>query len=145
MPPKYHDFLGVLSREGTKLMPPHRLNDYTNDLEIVQTPPHSHTYLLQGMGLNILQEFLGGILGKGFICTSSSPGGAPALFAKGKGGAFRLCGNFGTSTSSLKRIPGPYQWSQNPLTSLAQLNSTPSQTCVQGITLSTLFRVMSGT
>ena len=94
VPPKYHDFLDKFAREGTKLMPPHQPYDYTIDLENVQTPPHSHIYLLPGTGFNILWEFLGGILGKGFICTSSSPGGAPILFAKGEGGAFQLCGNF---------------------------------------------------
>ena len=57
-------------------------------------PPHSHVYPLSGTELSTLHEFLDDMLGKGFIRLSSSPGGAPILFAKKKDGMLRLCVNF---------------------------------------------------
>ena len=46
VPPEYHDFFDVFSREEVKLMPPHRPYDHTIDLENDQMPPHSHIYPL---------------------------------------------------------------------------------------------------
>ena len=94
VPPEYHDFFDVFSREEAKLMPPHRPYDHTIDLKNDQVLPHSHIYPLLGMDLGILQEFLDDMLGKSFICASSSPGGAPVLFAKKKDGTLRLCVDF---------------------------------------------------
>ena len=67
-------------------MPPHRPYDHTIDLENDQMPPHSHIYLLSGTELSTLREFLDDMLGKGFICASSSPSGAPILCTKKKDG-----------------------------------------------------------
>ena len=86
IPPEYHDFFDVFSHEEVKLTPPHRPYAHTIDLENDQMPPHSHIYLLSGIKLSTLREFLDDILGKGFIRSSSSPGGAPVLFAKKKDG-----------------------------------------------------------
>ena len=94
VPPEYHDFFDVFSREEAKLMPLHRPYDHTIDLEGDQMPPHSHIYPLSGTELGILREFLDDMLGKGFIWTSSASGGAPVLFAKKKGGTLRLCVDF---------------------------------------------------
>jgi len=58
-------------------MPPHREFDHEIHLENDQMPPHSHIYLLSGTELGLLCEFLDDILGKGFIRSSQSPGGAP--------------------------------------------------------------------
>ena len=68
VPPEYHDFFNVFSREEAKLMPPHRPYDHTIDLENDQMPPHSHIYPLSGTKLSTLREFLNNMLGKGFIC-----------------------------------------------------------------------------
>ena len=57
-------------------------------------PPHSHIYPLSGTELSTLCKFLNDMLGKGFIHSSSSPGGAPVLFSKKKDGTLRLCFNF---------------------------------------------------
>ena len=94
VPPEYHDFFDVFSREEAKLMPLHRPYDHTIDLENDQAPPHSHIYPLSGTELGILREFLDDMLGKGFICVSSSPGGTPVLFAKKKDGTLWLCVDF---------------------------------------------------
>ena len=94
VPPEYHDFFDVFSREEAKLMPPHRPYDHTIDLKNDQVLPHSHIYPLSGTELGILQEFLDDMLGKGFFRASSSPGGAPVLFAKKKDGTLQLCVDF---------------------------------------------------
>ena len=86
VPLEYHDFFDVFSHKEVKLMPPHHPYDHTIDLENDQMPPHSHIYLLSGTELGTLCEFLDDMLGKGFIHSSSSPGGAPILFAKKKDG-----------------------------------------------------------
>src|SRR5882724_11112891 len=44
--------------------------------------------------INLLREFLDDMLGKGFIRSSQSPGGAPILFVKKKDGTLRLCVDF---------------------------------------------------
>ena len=75
-------------------MPPHHPYDHTINLENDQMPPHSHSYPLSGTKLSTLHEFLNDMLGKGFIRSSSSPGGAPILFAKKKDGRLRLCVDF---------------------------------------------------
>jgi len=69
-----------------------------------QTPPHSHIYPLSGTELGLLREFPNDMLGKGFIRSSQSPGGAQVLFAKKKDGTLQLCVDFRTSKRSLKRI-----------------------------------------
>src|SRR5882724_7358253 len=74
-------------------MSPHCEFDHEIHLENDQMPPHSHIYLLSGTELGLLCEFLDDILGKGFIRSSQSPGGAPVLFAK-KDGTLRLCVDF---------------------------------------------------
>jgi len=51
-------------------------------------------YPLSGAELGLLREFLDDMLGKGFIQSSQSPGGAPVLFAKKKDGTLRLCVDF---------------------------------------------------
>src|SRR5882724_5668864 len=44
--------------------------------------------------INLLREFLDDMLGKGFIRSSQSPGGAPILFEKKKDGTLQLCVDF---------------------------------------------------
>jgi len=45
---------------------PHYKFDNEIHLENDQMPPHSHIYLLPGMELSLLQEFLNDMLRKGF-------------------------------------------------------------------------------
>ena len=46
------------------------------------------------MELKELCEYFNNMLGKGFICPSNSPAGAPILFAKKEDGSLRLCVNY---------------------------------------------------
>jgi len=94
VPEAYQDFFDVFSREEAKNMPPHCEFDHEIHIENDQTPPHSHIYPLSGTELGLLREFLDDMLGKGFIRSSQSPGGAPVLFAKKKDGTLRLCVDF---------------------------------------------------
>ena len=96
IPPEYHDFFDVFSCEEAKLMPPHRPYDHTIDLDNDQMPPHSHIYPLSGTELSTLREFLDDMLGKGFIRSSSSPGGAPVLFTKRRMECFDFASTFRT-------------------------------------------------
>ena len=94
IPEAYKDFFDVFSQEEAKKMPPHCKFDHEIHIENDQTPPHSHIYPLSGTELGLLREFLDDMLGKGFIRSSQSPGGAPILFAKKKDGTLRLCVDF---------------------------------------------------
>src|SRR5882724_5723694 len=94
IPEVYHNFFDVFSREEAKNMPPHCEFDHQIHLENDQTPPHSHIYLLSGTQLGLLCEFIDDMLGKGFIRSFQSPGGAPILFAKKKDGTLWLCVDF---------------------------------------------------
>jgi RNase H-like domain found in reverse transcriptase/Reverse transcriptase (RNA-dependent DNA polymerase)/Integrase zinc binding domain/Integrase core domain/Chromo (CHRromatin Organisation MOdifier) domain len=100
VPPEYHDFFDVFSREEAKAMPPHRDYDHTIEIEDDKPLPHGPIYPCSGKELEALREFLDDMLGKGFIRSSSSPGGAPVLFAKKKDGTLRLCVDY----RSLNRI-----------------------------------------
>src|SRR5882724_10818540 len=86
VPETYQDFFDVFSREEAKNMPPHCEFDHEIHIENDQTPPHSHIYPLSGAELGLLHKFLDDMLGKGFIRSLQSPGGAPVLFAKKKDG-----------------------------------------------------------
>ena len=94
VPVAYKDFFNVFSQEEAKNMPPHHEFDHEIHLENDQTPPHSHIYPLSGTELGLLHKFLKNMLGKGFIRSSQSPGGAPVLFAKKKDGTLQLCVDF---------------------------------------------------
>src|SRR5882724_7082134 len=94
VPEAYHNFFDMFSREEAKNMPPRHEFDHQIHLENDQMPPHSHIYPLSGTELSLLCEFLDDMLGKGFIQSSQSPGGAPVLFAKKKYRTLQLCVDF---------------------------------------------------
>src|SRR5882724_12262478 len=71
--------------------------------------------------INLLREFLDDMLGKGFIRSSQSPGGAPILFVKKKDGTLRLCVDF----RNLNKITRKYRYPIPLVTILLdQLDST---------------------
>src|SRR5882724_6201475 len=101
-------------------MPPHHDFDHEIHLKNNQTPPHSHIYPLSGTELGLLHKFLSNMLGKGFIQSSQSPGGAPILFAK-KDSTLRLCVDF----RNLNKITQKDQYMIPLITNLLdQLGST---------------------
>ena len=91
IPPEYHGFADVFSKEEAKFMPPHRPYDHPIDLEANTTPPHGPIYPMSENELKVLQEYLDDMTSKGFIQSSNSPTGAPVLFVKKKDGSLRLC------------------------------------------------------
>ena len=91
VPSCYHDFADVFSEQEARTMPPHRPYDHTIDVEEGKQPPHGPIYSMLGVELDALKKYLEEMLGKGFIRPSSSPAGAPVLFAKKKDGSLRLC------------------------------------------------------
>ncbi|GAB2285939.1 hypothetical protein Dimus_039735 [Dionaea muscipula] len=72
-------------------LPPHREVDFSIDLLPGTTPISMPTYRFAPAELRELKTQLDDLLSKGFIRTSTSPWGAPALFAKKKDGSLRLC------------------------------------------------------
>ena len=144
VPPEYHDFFNVFSREEAKLMPPHQPYDHTIDLKNDQAPPHSHIYPLLGTELGILWEFLDDMLGKGFIHASSSPGGAPVLFSKKKDSILWLCIDFRNLNKITRKNHYPIPLVMNFIDQLVQPKSTQSLTCVQDTTMSALPLVTNG-
>ena len=54
VPPEYHNFFDVFSREEAKLMPPHWPYDHTIDLKNDQAPSHTHIYPLSGTELSTI-------------------------------------------------------------------------------------------
>lgn len=91
VPEEYHDFEDVFAKKPADSLPPHRPYDHTIELEDGQTPPHGPIYSLSQKELEELREYLEDNLRKGFVRPSSSPAGAPILFAKKKDGSLRLC------------------------------------------------------
>jgi len=69
-------------------------------------------------------RFLDGMLGKGFIRTSSAPGGAPVLFAKKKDGTLRLCVDFRNLNKITRKNRYPIPLVTNLITSLSSARFT---------------------
>ena len=73
------------------------------------TPPFGPIYSLNRLELETLREWIKDNLDKGFIRCSSSPAGAPVLFAKKADGSLRLCVDYrGLNEGTIKnRYPLP--------------------------------------
>src|SRR2546430_9089838 len=84
------DFIDVFP-EKLPGMPPAREVEFRIDLIPGTAPIHAHYYRMAPAELVELQKQLNELLDLKFIQHSASPWGAPALFAKKKDGALRLC------------------------------------------------------
>ena len=91
IPKEYHDFLPMFSEIAVRELPPHRPYDHSIPLKDGFNPPFGPIYSLSRVELEALREWLEDNWSKGFICSSSSPAGAPILFVKKPGGSLRLC------------------------------------------------------
>ena len=60
-------------------------------MEADAMPNIGKLYNMSGPELKVLKDYIDDMLGKGFICASSSPAGAPVLFVKKKDGSLQLC------------------------------------------------------
>jgi hypothetical protein len=91
IPEKYFQFHSVLSKKNADSLPPHRPYDHKIPLVEGAQAPFGPVYSLSQVELKALHEYIRENLGKGFICHSESPAGAPILFVKKKDGSLRLC------------------------------------------------------
>ena len=109
LPREYRDFADVFSEEEAKTLPPHRTYDHGIELEPDSKAPWGPLYNMSELELTTLREFLDDMLGKGFIRSSTSPAGAPVLFARKKDGSLRLCVDYrGLNRVTIKnRYPIP--------------------------------------
>jgi hypothetical protein len=91
IPPEYHDYLHVFSKQKADILPSHRPYDHKIQLVDGATPPLGPVYSTSEAEQLALREYLAENLSKGFIRQSKSPAGAPILFVKKKDGSLRLC------------------------------------------------------
>ena len=91
VPPCYHEFLDVFSREQADKLPASHPYDHKIKLQENQEPPFGQLYNMSQDELKVLQEYLHKNLEKGFIQSSSSPAASPVLFVKKPGGGLHFC------------------------------------------------------
>ena len=91
IPEEYQDFLPLFDEVIVRELPPHRPCDHTMPLKEGFTPPFGPIYSLNREELETLHEWIKENLDKRFIRSSSSPAGAPVLFAKKADGSLRIC------------------------------------------------------
>jgi hypothetical protein len=91
VPKQYQQFAKVFASSEASTMPPHRPYDMTIETENDVLPPVGRIYNMSETELKSLKDYLDEMLGKGFIRPSTSPIGAPVLFARKKDGSLRLC------------------------------------------------------
>ena len=72
-------------------LPPQRVIDFSIELHPGTSPISMTPHRMALVELQELRVQLQELLDKGFIRTSTSPGGAPVLFAKKRGKTLRLC------------------------------------------------------
>ena len=94
VPPEYHDYADVFSEKRAYSLPPHRPYDLKIELEGDKPLTPGRLYSLSPAELDALRDFIDKNLSAGFIRQSSSPHGAPIVFAKKKDGSLRLCVDF---------------------------------------------------
>jgi len=91
VPDRYHDLLSAFSKTATDFLPPPRPCDHTILLSPITHPASANMYNFSEPKLNALRSGLDKHEVKGFICKSSSPWGAPVLFAGQAHGTLCLC------------------------------------------------------
>ena len=109
VPVDYHEFLPLFDEVIARELPPHRPYDHLIPLKEGFTPPFGPIYSLNRVELETLKTWIEDNLSKGFIRSSSSPAGAPVLFAKKADGSLRLCVDYrGLNDGTIKnRYPLP--------------------------------------
>jgi len=97
IPKEYRDLSEVFDKEKAQHLPPHRGSlDHAIDLEEGTKPTFGPIYNLSETELTVLKKYIDENLARGFIRPSTSPFGAPVLFAKKKDGTLRLCVDYRT-------------------------------------------------
>ena len=91
LPKEYLDFKMLFDEQAASKLPNHQPWDHHIPLQPGAEPPYGPIYSLSENELEALRTYLEENLEKGFIRASTSPAGAPILFAKKKDGSLRLC------------------------------------------------------
>jgi len=109
LPPEYHDFLDVFSRELADTLPERRPYDHKIQLQKGKTPTFGPLYDMSQDELRVLKKYLEDNLAKGFIQASSSPAASSVLFVKKPSGGLRFCVDYrGLNAMTVKnRYPLP--------------------------------------
>lgn len=90
LPPQYEKYRAAFS-EGLKHLPAHGPQDLEIELKEGKLPPMGPLYSMSEKELKIVHNYVTDMLQKGLIRPSTSPCGAPILFARKKDGSLRLC------------------------------------------------------
>lgn len=91
IPPEFHDYLSVFSKEDADKLPDRRPFDHKIPLYEGEVPPFSSIYGMSKLELDALKDSLDEGIAKGHLRPSQSPAAAPILFVKKKDGSLRLC------------------------------------------------------
>ena len=90
VPPRYHDFKAVFSKESFDQLPPRKPWDHAIELKLDSEPQRSKVYPLSPNEQAELDAFLEENLKSGRIRPSKSPMASPVFFVKKKDGSLRL-------------------------------------------------------
>lgn len=92
IPEEYQEFFAdIFSKSKVQVLAPHCPYDLKIKLEEDAKPPIGPMYSLSQSEQTALWEFIQENLNTGFICSASSPHGAPILFVRKKDGLLWLC------------------------------------------------------
>ena len=89
LPIAYQEYQDVFSEEKANQLTARGRPEHA--IEMTSEPLYGPIYNLSEKELKVLREYLRDALAKGWIRESSSPAGAPILFAPKKDGELRLC------------------------------------------------------
>lgn len=90
IPPEYEDLKAAFSN-GVLNLPEHGPHNLAIDLQDGKIPAMGHLYNMSEAESQIMNKYVKDMTAKGLIRPSTSPCGAPILFAKKKDGTLRLC------------------------------------------------------
>jgi len=109
LPPEYHDFLDVFSRELADILSERRPYDHKIQLQEGKTSTFGPLYGMSQDELRVLKKYLKNNLAKGFIQVSSSSATSSILFVKKSSEGLRFCVNYrGLNAMTVKnRYPLP--------------------------------------
>jgi hypothetical protein len=91
LPEEFRDFAEVFSPKEADRLPPHRPYDHKIVLQEDKPLPFGPLYPMSRNELEVLKDWIGDNLKKGFIRPSSSPAASPVLFVKKPDGGLRFC------------------------------------------------------
>jgi hypothetical protein len=123
IPPKYHDFVDVFSKQKAEKLADHHPYNLKINLEENHEPSFSPIYSLSKLELKTLCKFIDKHLSIGLIHLTHSSHGAPVLFIKKKDGSLHLCVDYQALNCITQK-----DWYLLPLTS--NLLDAPHRACI---------------